>query len=66
MNWDQVAGNWKQISGEIRARWGKLTDSDVEIIRGNREKLEGVLQERYGTGREKVKSDVDEWVKTLK
>jgi uncharacterized protein YjbJ (UPF0337 family) len=54
MNWDQIEGNWKQFQGKIRERWGKFTDDDLEVIRGQRDKLVGKLQERYGMAREEA------------
>ena len=61
MNWDQIEGNWKKIKGEVKARWGKLTDDDLDIIEGKREKLVGKLQEKYGYTKEKAESLADEW-----
>ncbi len=62
MNWDQVEGKWKQLKGSVRAKWGKLTDSDYEQIAGNREKFVGRLQERYGYTREKAEQELNEWL----
>jgi uncharacterized protein YjbJ (UPF0337 family) len=63
MNWDQVEGNWKQFRGRVKEKWGDLTDDDLDKIAGRRDRLEGVLQERYGKLREDVKEEVDEWMK---
>jgi uncharacterized protein YjbJ (UPF0337 family) len=63
MNWDVIEGKWKQLKGGVKARWGKLTDNDLEQIQGNREKLVGKVQERYGHNREKAEKEVDEWQK---
>ena len=41
MDWNRVEGNWKQIKGKIKERWGKLTDDDLNIIDGRRDQLEG-------------------------
>ena len=38
MNWDQIAGNWKQVKGVVREKWGKLTEDDVDVIAGKRDK----------------------------
>ena len=62
MNWDQIEGRWKQMSGSIRERWGKLTDDDIHLIEGKREKFIGLLQERYGVSREQAHRDLDEWL----
>ena len=58
MNKDQIAGNWKQVKGELRAQWGKLTDDDIAIINGNTEILAGKLQERYGLAVEDAQSQI--------
>jgi uncharacterized protein YjbJ (UPF0337 family) len=52
MNRDILAGQWKQISDELKPWWGKLTDDDVYWIGGQKDKLTGLLQERYGYTRE--------------
>ena len=43
MNWDQIKGNWKQVSGEAQKQWGKLTNDDISVIAGERTKLAGRL-----------------------
>jgi uncharacterized protein YjbJ (UPF0337 family) len=48
MNWDQMEGKWMQIKGSVKERWGKLTDDDLDVIAGKRDKLIGKVQERYG------------------
>lgn len=64
--WDQLAGQWKQFRGNVREMWGRLTDDDLEQIKGNRDKLLGRIQERYGIAREEAMSQVDEWVESLR
>jgi uncharacterized protein YjbJ (UPF0337 family) len=64
--WDRIAGKWKQLKGEIRAKWGKLTDDDLEQIAGNREKMVGKIQERYGILREEADKEINEWAARLK
>jgi uncharacterized protein YjbJ (UPF0337 family) len=62
MNWDSVEGNWKQFTGKVKEQWGKLTDDDLARVAGKREQLEGMLQERYGYGKEQAKKNVDEFL----
>jgi uncharacterized protein YjbJ (UPF0337 family) len=66
MNWDQVEGKWKQYKGEAKEKWGKLTDDDLNVIRGRREQLVGRIQERYGIQKEIAEKQADEFVKALK
>ena len=56
MNWDIVEGKWGQLKGSIKEQWGKLTDDELTEIAGNRDKMAGKLQERYGW----TKTEVDE------
>ncbi|HEV3279601.1 MAG TPA: CsbD family protein [Terriglobia bacterium] len=65
MNWDQVEGKWKQVKGSAKEKWGKLTDDDLDVIAGKRDKLLGKLQERYGVAKEDAQRQVDEWSKTV-
>ena len=61
MNWDQIAGNWKHAAGKVREKWGKLTDSDVQVIAGKRDQLVGRIQERYGIAKEAAEEQVRAW-----
>ena len=66
MNWDQVQGNWKQMKGALKERWGKMTDDDLTMIAGQRDKFVGVVQERYGIAKEEAQRMADEWIATQK
>ncbi len=61
MNKNTIEGNWKQLTGKIKERWGKLTDDDLDVIAGRREQLEGRLQVAYGLAAEDAKKEVDEF-----
>jgi uncharacterized protein YjbJ (UPF0337 family) len=66
MNWDQIAGDWKQFTGKVKERWGKLTDSDLTTIAGKRDQLAGLLQQRYGYAKEQAEKELDEFTRALK
>lgn len=61
MNWDRIEGMWKQAKGKVREKWGKLTDDDYDVIAGNRDRLVGKIQERYGIARDEAERQVSEW-----
>ncbi len=62
MNQDIVEGKWKQMRGEAKAWWGKLTDDDLDRAAGKFEVLAGLLQEKYGYSREKAANEIDKRV----
>ena len=62
MQWNEIEGKWKQMKGLIRREWGKLTDDDLEHVAGNRERLAGKIQERYGIRKEEAQKRLDDWV----
>ncbi len=64
--WNKVAGKWKQLRGEVRHRWGALTDDEVVQIAGDRDKLAGKLQERYGIAQNEAYRQIDQWADELK
>lgn len=61
MNRDRIEGNWKQFKGEVKVKWGKLTDDDLDVIEGNWDNLVGRIQERYGIARDEAERQVEEW-----
>jgi uncharacterized protein YjbJ (UPF0337 family) len=65
MNWDKIAGEWKEAKGKLRAKWGKLTDDDLETIAGKKDVLIGRLQQRYGWKKDVAERDIDDYLKSL-
>jgi uncharacterized protein YjbJ (UPF0337 family) len=61
MNWDQIKGNWKQVTGHAKEQWGKLTDDDLDVVAGRREQLAGKIQEHYGVAKEDAEKQIGEW-----
>ena len=62
MAWDRVEGNWKQFAGKVKEEWGDLTDNEITEARGNREQLEGKIQERYGIEKAEARRQTDAWL----
>ena len=59
MNRDQVQGNWEQLKGKAKRIWGELTDDDFKKAEGSADKLYGVIQERFGDSKERIKERID-------
>jgi uncharacterized protein YjbJ (UPF0337 family) len=66
MNWDRVEGKWKQYSGKVKEKWGKLTDDDLTTISGKRDQLVGKLQEHYGWAKDQAEREVNEFTHSLR
>ena len=61
MNEDRIKGQWKQLTGKIQAKWGKLTNDDLDVAEGNADYLVGKVQERYGIARDAAAKQVREF-----
>ena len=61
MNWDRIEGDWKQMKGSIKEKWGQLTDDEFDQIAGKRDMLVGKIQERYGIERDEAERQVKDW-----
>ena len=64
MNSDTIGGNWKQFVGKAREQWGKLTDSDWEMMAGKKDQVVGKIQERYGITKDEAQKQYDEFNRT--
>lgn len=62
MNWDILEGKWEQLKGEVKNKWGKLTNDDLTRIAGHKDRLIGVLQERYGVKQDEAERQASEWL----
>jgi len=65
MNRHRLEGNWKQLKGHVKEKWGDLTDDDLDQIEGRWQVLVGKVQERYGKDRAQAEEEVDDWFDTL-
>ena len=64
MNRDRIEGNWLQLKGKVKQKWGKLTDDDLAAIEGKRDVLLGKIQERYGIARDEAERQLEEFDRT--
>ncbi len=66
MNEQILKGKWRQIRGDIKQKWGKLTSSDLDRVEGKIDKLLGLLQEKYGYTTEKAQEEFSRFVSESK
>lgn len=64
MHLDTLQGKGKQMVGDARIQWGELTDDDMTQIDGNKDKLVGLVQERYGKTRDEAQTEVKRFFDT--
>ncbi len=65
MNWESIHGQWNEIKGLIRQKWGKLTNDDLEEIEGKKDRLVGKIQGYYGKEKEGAESEIDGFFSNL-
>lgn len=66
MNKDLFEGKWREFSGKVKEKWGKLTDNELKEINGKRENLLGKIQTHYGMAKDKAEKELAEFEKTCK
>ncbi len=62
MDTNILEGKWKQMIGEAKRQWGRLTDDELDRIEGDKDKLVGMIQEKYGYAKEKAEREVDQFL----
>jgi uncharacterized protein YjbJ (UPF0337 family) len=63
MDWNTIEVMWKEAKRKVQSKWEKLTDEDLEIIGGRRDRLETQIHQRYGFAPNHVSKEVDDWVR---
>jgi uncharacterized protein YjbJ (UPF0337 family) len=59
---NRIEGNWREVKGKVKQKWGQLTDDDLSRINRRCDQLEGKIQQRYGLAKDLVRKDVDDWL----
>ncbi|HEY7568846.1 MAG TPA: CsbD family protein [Gemmatimonadaceae bacterium] len=62
MHREELAGKWTQLKGDVQRQWGKLTNDDLDVIKGDAKKLAGKIQERYGRALDDAEKEVNLWI----
>lgn len=61
---EELQGKWHQIKGQLKERWGQLTDDDLRVFNGNTEQLVGVIQQKTGETKAQINRFLDEVVES--
>jgi uncharacterized protein YjbJ (UPF0337 family) len=62
MNWDQIKGDWNQLSRRLKEKWAKLTNEDLAGIAGRRGQLVTVLQDRHGYAKDRAETELTKFI----
>lgn len=61
MNEYRIKGNWNEVKGKVKEKWGELTNDELDQIDGSTDQLVGAIQKRYGRSLDDAKREVDTW-----
>ncbi len=65
MNAQVFKGKWQEVKGQVKAKWAKLTDDDLDYVAGRAEELRGILQKKYGSKKDKADRELDVFMKSI-
>ena len=60
VNTQVLQGQWNQVRGQLKKKWGQLTDDDLKFANGNIDQLVGRIQHKTGEAREAIEGFLDE------
>jgi hypothetical protein len=66
VSWGELRERWNEFSALASQQWKLLTARDLRVIAGNRERLVGILQQRYGAHRRTIEREVREFTRMMK
>lgn len=65
MNKEILKGKWKEIKGQVKTQWGKLTDDELTKISGDYDQLSGSLQKQYGYKKDEAEAQINKFFKDI-
>ena len=54
-----LKGNWNEVKGKLKQKYGQLTDDDLTFVEGKEDEMLGRLQRRLGKSKEEVRGVVE-------
>lgn len=64
MNNEKIKGDWNQLKGKVKEKWGKFTNDEIDQIDGRKDQLVGALQQQYGYSKEIAEKEAEAFEKT--
>lgn len=65
MNTDIIQGEWTELKGKIKAKWGKLTDNEIDTLEGNIDQIKGKIQKTYGHSVDQAEKEFNEFKQSV-
>jgi uncharacterized protein YjbJ (UPF0337 family) len=62
MNNLELKGNWNEVKGKMKQKYGELTEDDLSYVEGKEDELLGRLQKKLNKTREELASELREWI----
>jgi uncharacterized protein YjbJ (UPF0337 family) len=60
VNAQTLQGNWNEIKGKLRSKWGQLTGDELQQFNGNVDQLVGTIQRKTGEARNSIEHFLEE------
>jgi uncharacterized protein YjbJ (UPF0337 family) len=55
----QLKGNWNELKGKLKQKYGQLTDDDLRFAEGKDDELLGRLQKKLGKSKEALRTELE-------
>ena len=56
----RLKGNWNEIKGKLKQKYGQLTDEDLTFAEGKEDELLGRLQKRLGRTKDELRAEIED------
>ncbi|HEX7022500.1 MAG TPA: hypothetical protein VF171_06560 [Trueperaceae bacterium] len=66
MKWQQIERNWDQLKDDAKQAWPHLTEAELEVVHGQRDKLVDKVRDREHMSHEAAQMEVDSWQRSLR
>lgn len=61
MDWEQVESNWDSFKAKIKQNWTEISNEQLDMVEGNRDRLRRIIQRTYGINQLQAEQQLDDW-----